>query len=854
MLHNLYLYQNGKLIRKGNTHVFRVFLKENTELTEKQIKRIIQARNVKEINGFYISENPTFDCKVDTKAKRNRKKNRNINRFIYALDIETSTYQVGDRKLSLMYLGNIQNVYLGADTFNNINKDNFAFYQSYNRFFRTYDEWNSILEMLNKDSVEKNLYTYIYIHNLPYEFSFMQNLKFFRENYKNETMIASNTRKPISFELDHLIFRCSYKLLGKSLKVLGDELGIAKLTEEKGGYNQHFTPNSTLPDIEYEYNKQDVLITLYAVIDCFKNSNYYTDVNSIDRMITTTSLTRLENELHSTAEEKEKYTRLCTTLIRFYNKKFDDDTTVYELLRNVFCGGYVRSNRFYSFMPFDDVASYDFASSYPAQMLMCNFPFNFKMRESDKTAYLKYIIEKNNAYIKYKGGVLQWYLTTPQKTLHSYFMCELVVKNLKIKRFNNHNELPFLSVSKCADYDIKTMKSSNGRVMCADKITLYLTSYDYIALTLFYDFEIEECKKLLYTKTNAKLPKYVTNSINNYAKQKVIFKKLKNTADVDKITKEDFNFNDECVVNNDFLNHFFTLSTEDKKDTLSRELRLAKGRLNAQYGINVQQLAPNDLLFYPLKNEWQCIENVDVECGRLLRSYIDGLHVTAYARLHLYILSYIIFTQTNSTILYWDTDSIKCVNDLENVNKAVDMFNDYINKKWHCEKYYNMGLADNEGVYNHFCTAGAKSYIFDKNGDISISISGVPKKTTNKYLNNIYNGDFKSFCAEYYHPNTFFCSDVTGKLASGYYTKNDNIFKNARVIDDAGKQYTFNGFGGCLLLPSDFTLTAIGFTNHSLVEEAQQLSYLRKKGIKILPTYIGKPCKVDEKVERIDNN
>ena len=74
------------------------------------------------------------------------------------------------------------------------------------------------------------------------------------------------------------------------------------------------------------------------------------------------------------------------------------------------------------------------------------------------------------------------------------------------------------------------------------------------------------------------------------------------------------------------------------------------------------------------------------------------------------------------------------------------------------------------------------------------------------------------------------------------------------MIDDACKTYHFNGFGGCLLLPSDITLTVIGFTNHSLVEEAQQLSYLRRKGIKILPTYIGRPCKVDEKVERIDNN
>ena len=83
----------------------------------------------------------------------------------------------------------------------------------------------------------------------------------------------------------------------------------------------------------------------------------------------------LKNELHSTQEEKERYTKLCTSLIKFYNKKFNDNSTVYEFLRSVFCGGYVRSNRFYAFIPFDNVASYDFASSYPAQMLMCNFPF-----------------------------------------------------------------------------------------------------------------------------------------------------------------------------------------------------------------------------------------------------------------------------------------------------------------------------------------------------------------------------------------------------------------------------------------------------------------------------------------------
>lgn len=828
------------MLRKGNTNTFRCFLKENTELTEKQIKRIIQARNVREINGFYISDNSTFDFKEDTKSKKSKKKNRQYNRYIYALDIETSTYDIADgRKLSVMYLGNIQNIYLGSSIFNDIDVKNISAYQNYNKFFRTYKEWNDILEYLNKISKEKDIYTYIYVHNLPYEFSFMQNLKFFRDNYNNDNMIASNTRKPISFELDHLIFRCSYKLLSKPLSVIGDELGITKLTEEKGGYQQHYTPNSELPNIEYTYNMRDVEITLAGVVDCFKNSNYYKNVDSIDRMITATSLTRLENELHSSKEEKEKYTKICTALINFYNKKFDDGTSVYEFLRLIFSGGYVRSNRFFAFIPFDNVGSDDYVSSYPAQMLMSFFPYDFRMKHTDLTEFFKNIIKKNNDYIDYKGGIVNWYLTTPQKTLDTYFMCEIVVKNLKIKKFKNNNELPFLSASKCEN--LVNVKTSNGRVLTADNITVFLTSYDYIALTMFYDFEIVEVKKLLYTNKNKKLPAYVTNSINNYAKQKVVFKKLKNTENVEKITKDDFKFDENFVVNDNFLNYFFSLDNESKKDTLSRELRIAKNRLNAQYGINVQQLAPDKLLYYVRKNEWQRIENVEVESKTLLRNYIDGLHVTCFARLHLYILSYLIFTQTNSTILYWDTDSIKFNGDLETANNVVNYFNNKIKKYWHCDKYYNMGLADNEGVYQHFCTAGAKSYIYEKDNKLSISISGIPKKTTNKYINTIYNGDFNEYCKKYYHPNTFYCSNVTKKLVSSYYLKNDNIFKNVKLIDDNNKEFTFNGFGGCLLLPIDFTLNAIGFTNHSITEEAYQLSYLRHKGISILPSYVGKP-------------
>ena len=52
MLYNLYLYKNGNLIKKGNTHIFREFLKANTELTEKQIKRIIKQEMSKRLTAF----------------------------------------------------------------------------------------------------------------------------------------------------------------------------------------------------------------------------------------------------------------------------------------------------------------------------------------------------------------------------------------------------------------------------------------------------------------------------------------------------------------------------------------------------------------------------------------------------------------------------------------------------------------------------------------------------------------------------------------------------------------------------------------------------------------------------------
>ena len=107
-------------------------------------------------------------------------------------------------------------------------------------------------------------------------------------------------------------------------------------------------------------------------------------------------------------------------------------------------------------------------------------------------------------------------------------------------------------------------------------------------------------------------------------------------------------------------------------------------------------------------------------------------------------------SEKEDIIIYYDTDSIKLENAkkyaylFEERNNEIILENEKVTKdrelKEDCFYAYTkkgvkkiLGIWENEGnddyiCYDRFVTLGAKKYAFEKNGEIGITVAGVPKK------------------------------------------------------------------------------------------------------------------------------
>ena len=221
-----------------------------------------------------------------------------ISNLVFGLDIETSTFKIensDDEYCSFMYSYCISNLDFTNGKYNNITMG------------RTYKELDQYLFNLNELAKENDVDYVIYIHNLSYEFSFFcNNLEFFKSNLdtideKNCLFLESN--KPLFLKLDRLVFKCSYLLTGKSIKKLGDEIGIQKLDYN---YKKLRTPLTKMTQKEIDYNYRDVEIMLKSVYKLFKNNLYMKSVKDIP--LTKTGIMRFNCEQNEDVNVKTKYT------------------------------------------------------------------------------------------------------------------------------------------------------------------------------------------------------------------------------------------------------------------------------------------------------------------------------------------------------------------------------------------------------------------------------------------------------------------------------------------------------------------------------------------------------------------
>ena len=604
-------------------------------------------------------------------------------------------------------------------------------------------EWSEFLYCMNKIveilDLNKQSRLMIFVHNFSYEFQFIR--KFFNW-YK---VFAISTRKPIyGITENGFEFRCSYILSNKSLAKLGDDLQKYKVSKMVGDldYKKIRTPLTPLSKEEMQYCINDVLVVSAYIKECQETERYlyripYTATGYCRRYVRHNCLYS-GGKKYKQKQSNKYHAKMLTMQIT--------DIEEYKQLKRAFSGGFTHAAAEFSGMTVIDVDSIDFTSSYPFVLLSEQFPMGTG----------RVVTIHNNAEFK--------------KYLKHYF-CIFDCRFYDLKPKFKYES--YLSVSKC--FQKTNYINNNGRIYSADIAACTLTNIDFDIIEKVYTFS--KCQIMnfrIYKK--AYLPKEIITSIIKLYKDKTVLKGVKG------------------------------------KET---EYQLSKGLLNSVYGMMVTDIIRDDIVYKD--DEWTT-EAADVDklinkynkSRRRFLFYPWGVACTAYARRNIWsgILEF------KHDYIYSDTDSIKCIN-LDKHQKYINAYNTLCENKLKlmCKHYdidYNdllpktikgevkpLGVYDHDGHYDKFKTLGAKRYMVLEDGKLSITVSGVNKKTAVPYLldNNTIDDCFMIF-----NEGLIIPPDQTGKLTHCYI---DKPYKGT-VTDYRGVKYDYETLSGIYLEGAEY--------------------------------------------------
>lgn len=660
---------------------------------------------------------------------------------------------------------------------------------SFKCFCRTEKDINNFLLELNENAINNQEYIIIYVHNLSYEFDYLiKNIQFIKDNFKNENSLFLKSRIPLFFRVGNLEFRCSYKLLNKSLKKCGENLGFQKLEID---YKNKYFNFSKLPEVEYKYNNRDVTLMLVAILKECNNWQYINTVNDIP--LTSTSFTRKNNQFINDSKTIKEYSRRCN-----YQRYYSSDDVLF--LESIFSGGYTHANAFYFAKPLKNIASLDIISAYPHEMLHRQYPIFFKKYVGNyKLDYLLKLYKAN------KGDYMEKLKNYNKPFKYSFFACVKLI-NVKAKILKNRNLILPISLSKCVD--IQAFKIDNGRIFKAKTLTININEVDLYIYSLFYDFKIVECFKLWHTKYYKFLPTFITNSVRQYLYEKSTLKAILKAFENGQEITPDLFYNEkkgDYIYPDEQINSICDLRGDELEQVLNDNYRASKNKLNAQYGINVQKLLNHNYNYNTDDDKFSNQRDTEIIAKVLYRDFSNGLYITSYARLTLFLFGLYLIDNANVTLIYSDTDSWKCKGDIKRIKEATEKYNEMIKSIIDNDNDYFIGCFDLEDVYKNFCTLGCKKYIVDKNNKIISTIAGLNKVKTSKALTELYNkldNDFSLLCEIAFSPNTIIGYSVTDKLISAYSNNKYNMI----VIDENGKKGNISGVNMVELCLSDYIL------------------------------------------------
>lgn len=307
-----------------------------------------------------------------------------------------------------------------------------------------------------------------------------------------------------------------------------------------------------------------------------------------------------------------------------------------------------------------------------------------------------------------------------------------------------------------------------GRIIKADELTMTLTDIDFKLILDMYDcdYEILESYYSLYNFLPIQFIKFILQKYVNKTKFKGV---------------------------------------EGKELEYMKE----KNKFNSLYGMSVTNTIRNEVIFE--NNEWkekeltnnEIIKALEEEKKKSFLSFSYGVWVTAYARNNLLQNVRLL----DEYVIYCDTDSLKLSqgydkNVIENYNRKVMEKIEKVSKLLDIDisnfapedikhKKRMLGLFEKDSHYDKFITQGAKKYAFEINGEIGITVAGVPKSGA-RQLTKLE--DFKD--------NLVFEFKNTNKNLLFYVEDMEEI----GMTDYQGNVCLVDEKSGCCLLPTTYVL------------------------------------------------
>ena len=543
--------------------------------------------------------------------------------------------------------------------------------EEYTIIGRTWEDFIQMMERIRDSIIEVQ-------GDLPYSprlLVFVHNLPYEWQwlqavyKFENEDVFFREARKPLYCRMwDCIEFRCSFALTNMSLDHLTKQLGVEEKLSGQK-FNYDIMRYPWTPLTDYEL--EYCVRDVRSLVQCIK-IRLEKDGDTLQTMpLTSTGYVR----------------RDCKKAIEPIYLDIRDmkpDLAVYKLLRQAFRGGNTHANRRYAGKILHDVYSYDMTSCYPAQQLTKKFPIKKFKFINDRLSL--------DRVIKFVG-------------LGYAVVATYVFEELQIKK---DVPIPYLPLAKTRSYDFLVQPKregdkgerkkggiDNGRILYAKYCVVTLTEIDLKIVLKQYDY---------------KTIKVVTAMV----------------------AKKDY-LPDEY---RDVIRKYYTAKTELKGATdpeLIYQYNKSKEKLNAIYGMSCQDPIHAEIRYdggaYTNVNLYDFPDKAEKALQDAPFPYQFGVYCTAYARES---LQSAIDKAGIDKMVYCDTDSVKCIGelDLSDINTQREKIA-IREKAFALDRKgipHYMGVFESEGKYDQFITQGAKRYAYIKDGKMGITVSGISKK------------------------------------------------------------------------------------------------------------------------------